>query len=174
MIFRTSAVFAMLALFLSLTAPLSADLAAPNDRKPAPDFALIDSTGASIKLSAHKGKVVLLDFWETYCGGCMTEIPWYVEFENKYKRNGLDAIGVSMDEDGWKSVKPFLQKMPVNYPIVIGNPELAKSYGGLTSMPVTLLIDRDGRIADFHVGMVDKSVFEGEIRTLLQEKAEGK
>jgi cytochrome c biogenesis protein CcmG/thiol:disulfide interchange protein DsbE len=174
MLFRTSAIVATLALFQFLTVPLSADLAAPNGRKAAPDFALIDSTGASVKLSALKGKVVLLDFWETYCGGCMTEIPWYVEFQNKYKRNGLDAIGVSMDEDGWKSVKPFLKKIRVNYPIVIGNPELAQQYGGLTSMPVTLLIDRNGRIADFHVGMVDKVMFEGEIRTLLQEKDQSK
>jgi peroxiredoxin len=141
-------------------------------RKLAPDFKLDDSSGAPIQLSAYKGKVVLLDFWETYCGGCRTEIPWYMEFQKKYQGEGFSAIGVSLDDNGWKSVKPFLQESPVNYPIVIGNDELVKLYGGFNAMPVTLLIDRSGRIADYHVGVVDRAQFEDHIRLLLQSKPE--
>jgi peroxiredoxin len=157
-------------LCLALPARAPADLTAVNSRKIASDFTLSDSKGASVKLSDYKGQVVLLDFWATWCGGCKVEIPWYMEFQNKYRASGLSVIGVSMDDDGWKSVKPFLEKQPVNYPIVIGNPELAKRYM-VDAMPMTLLIDREGKIADSHVGMVDKGAFESEIQVLLQDSA---
>ena len=122
-----------------------------------------------MSLSAYKGKVVLLDFWATWCHGCQIEIPWYVEFQNRYKDRGLSAIGVSMDDDGWKSVRPFLQQNKLNYPVVIGNQGLAKQYG-VDALPVTLLVDRDGKIVHSHAGMVDKSSFEHEIQALLGEK----
>ena len=83
-------------------------LIAERQRKLAPNFILTDAKGDTINLSAYKGKVVLLDFWATWCGGCKTEIPWYMEFDSKYKDRGLAVIGVSMDEDGWKSVRPFM------------------------------------------------------------------
>src|SRR5881394_1609605 len=86
-----------------------------DSRKTAPDFSLEDSSGALIKLSGYKGRVVLLDFWATWCTGCKQEIPWYMEFQDKYKKDGLSAIGVSLDDDGWKSVKPFLQEHKINY-----------------------------------------------------------
>ena len=147
-----------------------------SERKPAPNFILTDAKGDTINLSAYKGKVVLLDFWATWCGGCKTEIPWYIEFDGKYKDRGLAVIGVSMDEDGWKAVKPFLglDKDPetgrhtaMKYPVVIGSDSLAKQYN-LTSMPMTLLIDREGRIAVAHTGMVDKDDWENKIRFLLK------
>lgn len=141
-------------------------------RRSAPDFALQDSNGEMIKLSDYKGKIVLLDFWATWCHGCQIEIPWYMEFQKKYKERGLVVIGVSMDDDGWKSVKPFLKDHNLNYPIVIGSENLGHQYG-VDSMPVTLLIDRDGQIAESHAGMVDKDSFEGDIRTLLGENAKG-
>lgn len=134
----------------------------------APDFTLTDSNGTPIKLSAYKGKVVLLDFGATYCGGCKTEIPWYTEFQNKYRADGLSAIGVSMDADGWKSVKPFLEEHKLNYPVVIGDDNLASQFG-LAQMPKTLLIDRNGKISKSHVGLVNKDVFESEIKALLHE-----
>ena len=138
-----------------------------NVRKTAPDFTLDDAQGAAIRLSDYKGKVVLLDFWATWCHGCKTEIPWYMEFQNKYKDKGLSVIGVSMDDDGWKSVKPFIEANKMNYEVVIGNESLAKLYA-VDALPVTLLIDREGNIAVSHAGMVDKSAFENEIRDLLQ------
>lgn len=157
----------LLAASLALPARQTGAFTAANARKPAPDFTLPDSKGASLKLSGYKGRVVLLDFWATWCGGCKEEIPWYMAFQSKYKDSGLSAIGVSMDEDGWKSVKPFLRRKPINYAVVIGNPELAKLFA-VDGMPVTLLIDRDGMIAATHVGMVDKAAFESEIKVLLE------
>ena len=145
-------------------------------RKPAPNFILTDAKGDTINLATYKGKVVLLDFWATWCGGCKTEIPWYMEFDAKYKDRGLAVIGVSLDEDGWKTVKPFLalDKDPetgghtaMKYPVVIGSDRLAKQYN-LTSMPMTLLIDRNARIAVSHTGMVVKDDWESKIRSLLK------
>lgn len=155
----------------ALPARAPADLTAASYRKVAPDFTLSDSAGTPIKLSAYKGRVVLLDFWGTFCQVCKVEIPWFVEFQNKYKESGLSVVGVSVDEDGWKSVKPWVEERKVNYPIVIGNWDLARLFGFTNELPLSLLIDRDGRIADLHPGIVDKSKFESEIQILLKESA---
>jgi peroxiredoxin len=144
-------------------------LTAASARKMAPNFALKDEKGAMESLARYKGRVVLLDFWATWCHGCKTEIPWYMEFENKYKGRGLAVIGVSMDADGWKSVKPFMAEKKMNYEVVIGSDELGKKFG-LSNMPLTLLIDREGRIADEHAGVVDKNAWEREIQELIAEK----
>jgi peroxiredoxin len=158
------------------TSPSPVDkLVSEQNRKTAPGFSLTDANGKQIQLSDYRGKVVLLDFWATWCGGCKLEIPWYMEFDKKYKQQGLAVIGVSMDEEGWKAVKPFLarEKDPetggntaMKYPVVIGNDPLAKAYN-LTSMPMTLLIDRQGKIALSHTGVVNKSDFEAHILQLL-------
>jgi peroxiredoxin len=161
-------IIALIVASFAVTTNAPADLTPADSRKAASDFNLEDSSGALITLSSYKGRVVLLDFWATWCTGCKQEIPWYVEFQDKYKRRGLSAIGVSLDDDGWKSVKPFLRQHKINYPIVIGNWDMGERFG-FNSMPATLLIDREGKIADAHVGMVDKAAFETEVQTLLKE-----
>ena len=158
----------LLVLCFVLPVAATADLTPANSRKLSPDFTLTDSKGASVKLSDYKGKVVLLDFWATWCGGCKVEIPWYMEFQNTYKEKGLSVVGVSMDDDGWKSVKPFIAENKINYPIVIGNSDLGTQFG-VSALPLTLLVDRNGKIADSHAGMVDKDAFEREIQVLLKE-----
>ena len=145
-------------------------------RPAAPAFSLVDANGERISLAALRGKVVLLDFWATWCGGCKLEIPWYMEFDQKYRQKGLAVVGVSMDDEGWRVVRPFLAKkrddetggnIAMQYPVVIGNQQLANSYK-LTSMPMTLLIDKEGRIALSHTGVVNKSDFESHILQLLR------
>jgi peroxiredoxin len=150
-----------------------------SQRKSAPGFTLVDAQGKSVSLTGDRGKVVLLDFWATWCGGCKLEIPWYIGFDHQYRDHGLAAIGASMDDDGWKSVRPFLARkidaetggnIAMPYPVVIATPAMAKQYN-ITSMPVTFLIDRQGRIALSHAGVVDRRSFENAIQELLKEPA---
>jgi thiol-disulfide isomerase/thioredoxin len=137
-------------------------------RMAAPDFTLDTMKGGHISLSSYRGRVVLLDFWATWCTGCKVEIPWFVEFDRKYRSKGLTTIGAAMDEEGKRLVLPYLKEHAIGYPIVAGFPSLMKPYE-ITALPVTLLIDRTGRIADTHAGVVDKNIWEKEIRELLAE-----
>jgi peroxiredoxin len=157
------------ALFISNPGPSEADSGLKNlkDRRPAPDFLLKDARGTQVKLSDYKGKVVLLNFWATWCGPCKAEIPWFVEFENKYKGSGFAVLGVSMDDDGWKSVRPFVQQRLMNYSVALGDDALAAAFGGIDSLPQTFLLDREGRIAAKYVGLSSKSHYEDGIVELL-------
>jgi len=138
-------------------------------RSIAPVFALKDSSGKDVRLGDLKGKVVLLNFWATWCGPCKAEIPWFNEFQRKQASTGLVVLGVSMDEEGWKVVRPYLQKMAVSYQVVLGDDGVAAKYGGIESLPLTFLIDRDGRIAARHVGLTSKSNYEEDIAQLLRQ-----
>jgi thiol-disulfide isomerase/thioredoxin len=110
---------------------------------------------------------VLLNLWATWCGPCKVEIPWFSEFEAKYRDRGFAVLGVAMDDDGWTSVLSYLEKMKMSYRVMIGDDTLAQRYGGIDSLPETLLIDRDGKIAAQHVGLTGKSNYEDEIVQLL-------
>ncbi|MCC6861387.1 MAG: redoxin domain-containing protein [Bryobacterales bacterium] len=139
------------------------------ERKAAPDFTLKDAYGRPLKLSDYKGKVVLLDFWATWCGPCKIEIPWFMEFERKYKDQGFAVIGVAMDDEGWEVVNPFVSDLGINYRIVQGSDSVAQLFGGIEALPTTFLIDRTGRIAAMHVGLASKGDFEDGIRQLVEQ-----
>jgi cytochrome c biogenesis protein CcmG/thiol:disulfide interchange protein DsbE len=138
------------------------------ERHPAPEFALKDSNGKTVRLEDYSGKVVLLDFFATWCGPCKIEIPWFMEMERKNKDRGFAVLGVSMDDEGWDIVKPFLAELGVNYRVVIGNDATAQLYGGVDALPTTFLIDRSGKIASVHIGLASKKEFEDGIEQLLQ------
>jgi len=147
-------------------------------RKAAPPFRLADASNTSRLLSSYRGKIVLLDFWATECGGCKVEIPWFMDFARQYKSSGLEVVGVSEDipyeglkdaAEGWSRVKPFAQKQKINYTVVMGDDAVTKTYR-VTVLPVTYLIDRQGRIAAEYVGLVDKDDIERNIRVLLKER----
>lgn len=142
-----------------------------DNRKLAPDFTLTDANGNSVKLSDYRGKVVLLNFWATWCGPCRLEIPWFIEFEKEYKSQGLEIIGVSMDDDGWKVVKPYIAEHKMNYRVLLGNDSVTQLYGGVEDLPTTFIIDRDGRFAfSPHVGLAGKNEYLSEIQSLLGNK----
>jgi peroxiredoxin len=138
-------------------------------REPAPQFALPDSTGRTMTMKSYRGKVLLLDFWATWCRGCKQEIPWFAEFSRKYGDKGVAVVGVSLDSDGWKVVTPFIKTAQVPYQIILGNDAVSKAYG-IENMPDTFLIDRQGRVAAVYNGMVDKQNVEKNLRTMLMER----
>jgi peroxiredoxin len=136
----------------------------------APDFSLPQLTGKPLKLSDYRGKVVLLDFWATWCDPCREEIPRFVDIQNKYGSQGLQIIGVSMD-DGPEPVQEFYQHFKMNYPVVMGNARIGELYGGILGLPIAFVIKRDGRIYSRHVGATDPAVFEREIVDLLGNRS---
>jgi len=142
-----------------------------NEGDSAPDFELKDADGKSVKLSDYKGKVVLLNFWATWCGPCKIEIPWFIDFERAYRDKGFAVLGVSFDEDGWEAVRPYIAANKLNYRVLLGDEKVDKLYGGsegVSSLPTTYMVGRDGKISSVHIGLVPKKEYEDDIQKLLQ------
>ena len=133
----------------------------------APDFTLPDLNGKAFSLSELEGKVVILDFWATWCPPCVMEIPHFIDLYKEYKGQGLEVVGVSLDRGGVKVVKSFVEKNEMTYPVVIGNQKVAEDYGGIRGIPTTFVINRQGYIVKKFVGYRDKKVFESIIQQLL-------
>lgn len=134
----------------------------------APDWQLKDLDGKPVKLSDFKGKVVLLNFWATWCPPCRREIPAFVSLQKQYAAQGLVIIGVSMDQGGPAAVKPFIKKMEINYPVVMGDEKVAAAYGGIQVVPTTFIIDKAGKVAAQHEGDAERETFEADIKPLLK------
>jgi peroxiredoxin len=132
------------------------------------NFTLKDINGKDVKLSSLKGKVILLDFWATWCEPCKVEIPWFAEFQTKYGARGFQAVGISVD-DTVEKLKPYVAKYKMNYPVLVGlnHDDVQNAYGPLWGIPVTTLISRDGKLCVKHSGLSSKQNFEKEIEALL-------
>lgn len=136
---------------------------------PAPDFTLESLTGNNLSLSDYHGKLVLLNFWATWCAPCKIPTPRFIELQNAYGPQGLQIIGVALDEDATKAeIAEFADKMRVNYPILIGNEKVARAYGGIPAMPASFFIGRDGKIIDKIIGIKEKDEFEISIQRALE------
>jgi len=142
------------------------DSPSASEHRVAPDFTLPQLEGPPLTLSSYRGKVVLLDFWATWCDPCREETPHLVDLQQRYGDRGLQIIGVSMD-DGPEPVRAFYQQFHINYPVVLGNAKTGELYGGVLGLPIAFLIDRDGRIYAKHIGATDVGVFEKEVKSLL-------
>ena len=163
--------------FLSMTAAIAAMLwfaatsyQAHAATTAAPEWQLNDPDGQPVKLSDFKGKVVILDFWATWCPPCRAEIPGFIALQKQYAAQGLTVVGVSLDTAGASVVKSFMQHLGMNYPVVIGDEKTAADYGGITAIPTTFVIDRSGKIVTSHQGYASQVVFESEIRPLLNAR----
>jgi cytochrome c biogenesis protein CcmG/thiol:disulfide interchange protein DsbE len=149
----------------------SAALKPLDKRQSAPRFELKDANGAKVTIEEYKGKVVLLNFWATWCVPCKAEIPWFQEFDKKYKDQGFAVLGVSLDEEGWGAVKPYVDERKISYRMVVGTEEVSQLYGGIDSLPTTFMIDKDGKIAAIHTGLVSKATYQKQLESLLTEGA---
>jgi len=141
----------------------------------APEFSLKNVSGGQLNLADYRGKVVLLDFWATWCGPCRIEIPGFVELQQRYRNEGFTVIGV-LTEDDPANVPEFQSEMSkdgvnMNYPIAVGDDRLGELYGGFVGLPTTFVIGRDGRIYAKHEGAAPVSVFEKEVKELLAASA---
>jgi peroxiredoxin len=134
---------------------------------PAPQWKLKDVHGTVVSSEQFKGKVVVVDFWATWCGPCRTEIPGYVDLQRKYGKDGLVVVGVSMDEAGPKVVEEFVKKFGVNYQMVMGDDAVQSAFGGMDAIPTTFLIDRAGKIRDKKVGAEPTEEYEKKVLALL-------
>lgn len=174
-----------LAIFLAVASPQNAqcqqDVHAPllarAERKPAPSFSLVGEDGKSKQVTSYRGKVVLLNFWATTCGGCILESPSFMELESAYGTRGFTAVGISAEipyegvktaAEAWQRVRPFIASHHVNYPILMGTPTAIDSFG-FKAYPATYLLDKRGRVAATYLGVVNKQNVEDNVKALLAE-----
>jgi thiol-disulfide isomerase/thioredoxin len=134
---------------------------------PAPDFTLESLDGKTVSLSEYKGKAVLVNFWATWCGPCKIETPWLVELQKEYGSQGLQIVGVAMDDSGKDEIARFARDMGMNYPVLLGKEAVGEAYGGVPALPESFFISRDGKIVDKIMGIEGKSDIEAAIKKAL-------
>jgi thiol-disulfide isomerase/thioredoxin len=151
----------------SLATTPSARSAPSENAVTTPNWELKDPDGKTVRSSDFKGKIVVLDFWATWCGPCRAEIPAFVALQKEYAPEGLVVVGASVDEGSAATVKDFTQKLGMNYPIVLADEKMEQAFGGIEAIPTTFIIDRAGRVVKKDSGFANKGEFEQEIKPLL-------
>lgn len=137
------------------------------EARPLPEFAVQDLEGDLFTSESLHGKVALVNFWATWCGPCKIEMPWFVDFQRKYKDKGFTVLAISLDEDGWEPVREFAAEFELNFPVALGDDPLAMDFGGVHALPTTMIVNREGNIVTTHTGLVPKRTYETEIEALL-------
>ena len=159
--------FAIFGLLLPLLAsPQLPVIRFVRDPDPAPDFQLRDLAGKDLSLASAHGKVVLLNFWATWCGPCRAEIPSLIELQNRYKER-LQIIGLVVDDDDQDAVKQVVDSKGINYPVALASDNIRLAYGGIPALPTLFVINSEGRIVQKHVGLFNPAFYETEVRALL-------
>jgi peroxiredoxin len=158
----------LLVIYFAALGVLSAFAAESLLNKKAPEFTRKDLNGARIDLASFRGKVVLLDFWATWCASCQVEMPTFVQWQRQYGPQGLQVIGISMDDDP-ASARRITTKFRLNYPVAMGDEKLGELYGGVLGLPLTYLIDRNGKVRAIFQGETDLKTIEKQLKELLAE-----
>jgi thiol-disulfide isomerase/thioredoxin len=136
------------------------------DPDPAPDFKLKELAGKELTLEAFRGKVILLNFWATWCGPCRAEIPELVALQNRYK-DRLQIVGLVVDDDDEKEIRKVIESEGINYPVALADTETRFAYGGIAALPTVFVINAEGRVMQKHVGLFNPALYEAEVRALL-------
>lgn len=179
---RDPFVLIVVAMVISLMLVLGFNMSRKSSTKPppagpnmagstAPDFTLQSLEGATVHLSDYRGKAVVLNFWATWCAPCKIEMPWFVELQKEYGPQGLQLVGVAMDDAAPKDISAFAKQMGVNYPILVGKEAVGQSYGGIPFMPETFYIDRSGKIIENAFGLKSKSEIEDDMKKIIASTA---
>ncbi|MGA7831001.1 MAG: TlpA disulfide reductase family protein [Terracidiphilus sp.] len=166
-LWRSSALKLLLCLFVGTSAAQTPKAATSLLHKEAPEFVRIDLENRRLDLRAYKGKVVLLDFWATWCASCQIEMPRFVAWQTQYGSRGLQIIGISMDDDPALARKLY-KKMKLNYPVAMGDEKLGQIYGGVLGLPLTFLIDGQGKVQAQFQGETDLNLIEERFKPLLR------
>jgi thiol-disulfide isomerase/thioredoxin len=160
-------------LLLTAALPLASSHGSSTPRTSAPDFELQDESGGTLRLSQLRGKVVVLNFWATWCAPCRAEMPVLSRIQNQFAARGLAVVGIAADQRGWAAVKPFLAAQPVEYPVLLSTPTVARTYGGLKVLPYTVFLDREGRIVATHSAALTEAQLTRIVGTLLADETSG-
>lgn len=135
--------------------------------KAAPDFELPNLDGGTVRRADFKDKVLLVNFWATWCAPCEIEIPWFIEFQKTYGAEGLEIVGIATDDPDVEKVKKYASEHKMNYHVVMGNEKNSDAFGGIIGLPTTFLVDREGKFYSMHRGLVGKEIIEKELHQLL-------
>ena len=154
-------------LFPLLVASLLFSFSTQAQNRKAANFKLPTENGSTIELAQLKGKVVLVNFWATWCGPCLREIPDFIEVYEQYKSRGFEIVGIALDEEGFDLVGPFVKKYKIPYPVVIGTGKTVDSYGGFDAIPTSFLVNRDGLIVGVYTGLLSKARLEKKLKEIL-------
>ena len=166
-----SGLFRVAAAVVLSFSPFGLAVAGPGLPTPAPAWKLKDMEGKTVTSDQFKGKVVVLDFWATWCAPCKTEIPGYVALQKKYGADGLVVVGVSMDTGGTADVRQFIKDFGINYTVVIGDDTIVSAFAPIDGYPTTFIIDRDGLIRNKKLGKRPAADFEKDVLAVLRPPA---
>jgi peroxiredoxin len=165
--------FLLLLVVGGLAAPAAGQSSADEAARRAPDFVLEQMNGDTFRLSDHSGEIVVLNFWATWCPPCRQEIPGFITLQEEFGDQGVTFVGVSLNKDGFSSVRPYAEKMGINYPLVVDDGSVAPQYGGIRILPSTVLIGPEGAIQHRKVGYFPEEQLRNRLNAMLGQNTDG-